>query len=92
VSQSVQQQIRAATSSRARIAIGEQSVTLARKNREAAQGMYDEGLSDYLRVLDAEDRLVQAERSLLNGQVQYFLTTVRVRRTLGEDITQGLPE
>ena len=92
VSQEVQRQIRAATSSRARIAIGEQSVTLARKNREAAQGMYDEGLSDYLRVLDAEDRLVEAERSLLQEQVQYFLTTVRVRRALGEDITQGLPD
>jgi outer membrane protein TolC len=54
--------------------------------------MYDEGLSDYLRVIDAEDRLVQAERSLLNEQVQYFLTTVRVRKALGEDITQGLPD
>jgi outer membrane protein TolC len=92
VSQELQRQIRAATSSRARIAIGEQSVMLARKNREAAQGMYDEGLSDYLRVLDADDRLVEAERSLLQEQVQYFLTTVRVRRALGEDVTEGLPE
>jgi outer membrane protein TolC len=92
VSQEVQRQIRAATSSRARIAIGEQSVMLARKNREAAQGMYDEGLSDYLRVLDADDRLVEAERSLLQEQVQYFLTTVRVRRALSEDVTEGLPE
>jgi outer membrane protein TolC len=88
----MQRQIRAATSSRARIDIGEMSVALARKSREAAQGMYDEGLSDYLRVLDAEDRLVEAERSLLQEQVQYFLTTVRVRRALGDDITQGLPE
>ncbi len=92
VTQEMQRQIRAAASSRARIDIGEQSVALARKSREAAQGMYDEGLSDYLRVLDAEDRLVEAERSLLQEQVQYFLTTVRVRRALGEDITQGLPE
>jgi outer membrane protein TolC len=92
VAQEVQRQVRAAGSSRARIDIGEQSVTLARKNREAAQGMYDEGLSDYLRVLDAEDRLVEAERSLLQEQVQYFLTTVRIRRALGEDITQGLPD
>ena len=92
VTQEVQRQIRAATSSRARIAIGEQSVALASKSREAAKGMYDEGLSDYLRVLDAEARLVQAERSLLQEQVQYFLTTVRVRRALGEDVSQGLPE
>jgi outer membrane protein TolC len=92
VKQEVQRQVRAAASSRARIDIGEQSVALARKSREAAQGMYDEGLSDYLRVLDADDRLVEAERSLLQEQVQYFLTTVRVRRALGEDITQGVPE
>lgn len=92
VTQEVQRQVRAAGSSRARIDIGQQAVELARKNREAAQGMYDEGLSDYLRVLDAEDRLVEAERSLLQEQVQYFLTAVRVRRALGEDITQGLPE
>jgi len=92
VSHEVQRQIRAASSSRARIDIGEQSVTLATKSRDAAQGMYDEGLSDYLRVLDAEDRLVEAERSLLQEQVQYFLTTVRVRRALADDITQGLPE
>jgi outer membrane protein TolC len=92
VRQEVQRQVRAATSSRQRIDIGEQAVALARKNREAAQGMYDEGLSDYLRVLDAEDRLVQAESSLLQERVQYFLTTVSVRRALGEDITEGLPE
>jgi outer membrane protein TolC len=92
VRQDVQQQIRAAESSRARIEIGEQSVTLARKSREAAQGMYDEGLSDYLRVLDAENRLVEAERSLLQEQVQYFLTTVRLRKALGEDVTQELPD
>lgn len=91
VTQEVQRQVRAAVSSRARIGIGEQSVTLARKNREAAQGMYDEGLSDYLRVLDAEDRLVEAERSLLQEQVQYFLTAVAIRRALDEDVTQGLP-
>jgi len=90
--QEVQRQVRAAASLRLRIDIGEQSVALARKNREAAQGMYDEGLSDYLRVLDAEDRLVEAERSLLQQQVQYFLTTVRVRRALGEEVTQGLPD
>jgi hypothetical protein len=36
--------------------------------------------------------LVQAERSLLREQVEYFLTTVRLRRALGEDVTQGLPE
>jgi len=92
VRQEVQRQVRAATSSRARIDIGEQAVALARKNREAAQGMYDEGLSDYLRVLDAEDRLVEAESSLLQERVQYFLTAVSVRRALGEDVTQGLPE
>lgn len=92
VTQDVQQQIRAAVSSRARIDIGEQSVALARKNREAAQGMYDEGLSDYLRVLDADDRLVQAERSLLQEKVQYFLTTIRVRRVVGEDVTKELPK
>jgi outer membrane protein TolC len=92
VTQEMQRLVRAATSSRQRIDIGEQALALARKNREAARGMYDEGLSDYLRVLDADDRLVEAERSLLQEQVQYFLTTVRVRRALGEDVTQGLPE
>ncbi len=92
VVQEVQRQVRAGVSSQAQIDIGEQSVSLARKSREAAQGMYDEGLSDYLRVLDAEDRLVEAERSLLREQVQYFLTSVRLRRSLGYDITQGLPD
>lgn len=90
--QEVQRHIRAAESSRARTDIGQQSVALATKSREAAQGMYDEGLSDYLRVLDAEDRLVEAERSLLQEKVRYFLTTVRLRRALGEDITHVLPE
>jgi len=92
VAQEVQRQVRAAVSSQAQIDIGEQSVALARKSREAAQGMYDEGLSDYLRVLDAEDKLVEAERLLLQEHVQYFLTTVRLRRALGEDITQGLSD
>lgn len=92
VRQEVAQQVRAALSAQARIAIGERSVALARKSREAAQGMYDEGLSDYLRVLDAEDRLVQAESSLLQEQIQYFQTTVRLKRAVGENILDILPE
>jgi outer membrane protein TolC len=92
VAQQVQRQVRAAVSSRARIDIGEQSVELAKKNREAAQEMQREGLTDSLRVLDAESRLVQAERSLLQEQTNYFLTTVQIRRAIGEDITEGLPE
>ena len=91
VAQEVQQLVRAANSAKARIAIGEETVKLAQKNREQAQGMFDEGLSDYLRVLDADDRLVQAERSLLQEKATYYLTTVRIRTALGEDITQGLP-
>ena len=92
VTQQVQRQVRAATSARARIDIEELSVELAKKNREATQGMYDEGLTDYLHVLDADTRLVAAQSTLLQDQVQYFLTTVQVRRALSEDITQGLPE
>ncbi len=53
--------------------------------------MYDEGLSDFMRVLDADARLVEAERSLLQEKVDYFLTTIRIRQALGEDITAGLP-
>ena len=54
--------------------------------------MFDEGLTDSLRVVDAEQRQVQAERSLLQEQTNYLLTTVRLRRALGEDITLGWPE
>ncbi len=92
VTQQVQRQVRAAVSARARIDIGEQALLVAQKNRDASQGMYDEGLSDYLHVLDADSRLVQAQSSLLEEQVQYFITSVQVRRALGEDVTQGLPE
>jgi len=92
VTQTVQRLVRAAESAKARITIGEQAVLLAQKNREQAQGMYDEGLSDYLRVFDADNRLVETERSLLQEKVGYYLTTVRLRVALGEDITQGLPE
>jgi outer membrane protein TolC len=91
VAQQVQRLVRAADSVKASIAIGEEALALARKNREQAQGMYDEGLSDYLRVLDADDRLVEAERSLLQQQVQYLLNAVRIRQALGEDIAQDLP-
>ena len=76
VRQDVQRQIRAAESSRARIAIQEQSLALAEKNREAARVRYEEGLDDYLRVLDAENRLVESERSLLQEQVEYCLTII----------------
>jgi hypothetical protein len=57
--------VRAANASKERITIGEETVRLARKNYDQAKGMYEEGLSDYLRVLDADARLVSAERSLL---------------------------
>ena len=92
ITQQVQRQVRAAVSARAFIDIGEQALLVAQKNHDASQGMYDKGLSDYLHVLDADSRLVQAQSSLLQEQVQYFITTMQVRRALGEDITQGLPE
>lgn len=92
VIQELQRQVRAADSGQARITIGQQSVALAQKSRDQAQGMYDEGLSDYLRVQDAENRRIEQERSLLQDQIEYFLTTVRLQRALGRDVVQGLPE
>jgi len=92
--QQVRGLVRAAESAKARIAIGEESLKLAQKNREQAQGMFEEGVPgyDYLRVLDADARLVQAERSLLEQKVAYYITSVRIRQALGENVTQGLPE
>ncbi len=90
VAQEVQRQVRAAASSRARIDIGLQARDLAKQNREAAQAMFEEGLTDSLRVVDADQRYVQADRSLLQEQTNYLLATVRVRRALGEDVAEGL--
>lgn len=90
VIQAMQRLVRAANTARERITIGEESVKLAQKSREQAQGMYEAGLVDLLRVLDADDSLVSAERSLLQEKVAYFLSTVRIRQALGEDLVQLL--
>jgi len=90
--QEMKRLVRAASTAQAQIEIGEQSLNLARKSREQMSEMYSEGLVSYLDVLDAEDRLVQAERSQLRKKTDYFLTSVRIRRALGEDLLPWLPE
>jgi len=91
VTQEIQRLVRAAESTKASIAIGEENVKLAQKNLEAARGMYAEGLRDLLTVSDADNGLVEAERSLLQLKIEYFVDTVSIRQALGEDVTQGLP-
>jgi len=86
--------VRANESAKATIALGEQNVALAQKNRDRIQAMFEEQVAgyDYLKVQRADEDLVSAERALLQQKVDYFLTTVKMRQALGEDITLGLPE
>ncbi len=43
-------------------------------------------------MLDAQDDLTREERSLVTSKTDYYLSLVRLRRVIGIDISQDLPE
>ncbi len=82
----VRTQVRAAEAARANVDIAQASVELAERSIEIAQRMVEEGLGTNRDLLEAQDDLRQSERSLVSGQISYYLSLVRLRAALGLDL------
>jgi outer membrane protein TolC len=86
----VRGEIRAAEAARANVDIAEEGVQLAERSIEIAQRMIEEGLGTNRDLLEAQDELRRSERSLVSGQISYYLSVVRLRAALGLDLLPAI--
>lgn len=68
---------------RIRLAYLDQSVDLSRESAELARLRYDEGADEFLNVLDAEARMLEAEAIKLDSEQAAALGLIEIYRALG---------
>ncbi len=88
----VRAEARSASAAQANVEIASQAVEVARRSLRSAERLAEEGLRTNRDVLDAQDDLTREERSLVTSKTDYYLSLVRLRRVIGIDISQDLPE
>jgi len=83
---------RAARAAEDNVESAEQNLAAAQVSLDAAQIFVEEGLGDNRNLIDAQDALTSSEALHLTAPIDYYLTTVRLKRAVGENILEGLPE
>jgi outer membrane protein TolC len=76
--------LQAAGSRNAQIAVAETGLTLAREELRLAQQRYQQGVADNREVLDAQNRLANADDNLVEAVYQYNLSRVELARAKGD--------
>jgi outer membrane protein TolC len=73
-----------ATSRHAQVAVAEKGLGLAREELRLAQQRYQQGVADNREVVEAQNRLAQAEDNLVEAVHQYNLSRVELARARGD--------
>ena len=73
-----------ATSRHAQVAVAEKGLGLAREELRLAQQRYQQGVADHREVVEAQNRLAQAEDNLVEAVHQYNLSRVELARARGD--------
>jgi outer membrane protein len=76
--------LQAAGSRNAQVAVAETGLTLAREELRLAQQRYQQGVADNREVLDAQNRLAQADDNLVEAVYQYNVSRVELARAKGD--------
>jgi outer membrane protein TolC len=82
----VRRQVRAAGAARANVDIAEKGLEVAKRSLFIAQRMVEEGLATNRDVLDAQDEIRRSESQLATSKIDYYLSLVRLRVAIGEDV------
>jgi outer membrane protein TolC len=91
VTTEVRSQARSAEAARQNVDIATKSLEVAQRSLQIAGRMVEEGLATNRDVLDSQDELTRSETSLVSSKINYYLSTVRLRRAMGLDVSAGLP-
>ncbi|MBM3841643.1 MAG: TolC family protein [Verrucomicrobia bacterium] len=73
-----------ATSRHAQVSVAEKGLGLAREELRLAQQRYQQGVADNREVVEAQNRLAQAEDNLVEAVHQYNLSRVELARARGD--------
>jgi outer membrane protein TolC len=82
----IRRQVRSAEAARANVEISEQGLEVAKQSAQAAQTLFEEGLSTNRDLLDAQDEITRSERQLVSSRVSYYLALVRLKVAVGENL------
>lgn len=83
--------VRAARAAQDNVESAEQNLAAAQLSLDAARTFIEEGLGDNRNLIDAQDELTHSEALHLTAPIDYYLTTVRLKRAVGDNILEGLP-
>ncbi len=87
----VRSQARAAGAAQANVDINTKNLEVAQRSLQIAGRMVEEGLATNRDLLDAQDELTRSGISLVTSRINYYLSTVRLRRSMGADVGVDLP-
>ena len=83
----VRRQVRAAEAARANVDIAAKGLEVANRSLSIAKRMVEEGLATNRDVLDAQDEIRRSESQLATSKINYYLSLVRLRVAVGQDVT-----
>ena len=91
VTADVRSQVRAADAARANVDIAAKGLEVAQRSFQIAGRMVEEGLATNRDLIDAQNALANSGTSLVAGRINYYLATVRLKRSMGVDVGTELP-
>jgi len=91
VTADVRSQVHAADAARANVDIAAKGLEVAQRSFQIAGRMVEEGLATNRDLLDAQNALATSGTSLVTGKINYYLATVRLKRSMGVDVGTELP-
>jgi outer membrane protein TolC len=80
--------VRAQETSKSNIDLLTENLKVAEQSFRLAQRLIEEGLADNRNLLDAQSALTNTQSSLISAKIDYAVTSVSLRRALGEDLLQ----
>jgi hypothetical protein len=85
--------VRAQETAKSNIDLLTENLKVAEQSLRLAQRLIEEGLADNRNLLDAQSALTSTQSSLISAKIDYAVTSVSLRRALGQDLLQhfGLP-
>lgn len=86
ITQEVRNLARSAETARKNLELLTSNLKIAQRAVQIAQRFIEEGLKDNRDLLDAQQTVTNTESSILDAQVNYFLTMVNLREALGQDL------
>lgn len=92
VAAQVRREVHALRSQQATLDIVRQSLEVAREKLRLAVISVEEGVGVDRDKIEAQDEVTDAERDLVDAQIEYYFGVIALRKAVGRDVLEGLSE